>query len=367
MVKYRKISTPNARVLTSEERMSAMELDARKRQIVSAMVDEYIRTGEPVGSKAIAALLECAVSSATIRNDMAELSAGGYLTQPHTSAGRIPTPKAFRLYVDHLMSRHPLSEEARNRIDERLESAAGDPDRLMEQATELLAESTGYAVVTATPDEGGARVRRVDILPTGSRSAAVLLMTDSGRLHTRVCRLDGGVDAQVIDGLAECLNREFGGKPLSDISPALVQGSLLRLLGGHGLAYVPLVTAFAELVQESVESDIRLSGQFNLLQHPDYQPERARSLLGFLSRREQLATMLTAHSGGLCVLIGNESPRPELCGSSIIVTRYSIGPEQGGALGLIGPIRMDYAPTIARLEYVAQTVSRLLTVLFNEK
>ncbi len=343
-----------------------MELDNRKRHIVSAMVDEYIRTGEPVGSKAIAALLDYAVSSATIRNDMTELSAAGYVTQPHTSAGRIPTPKAFRLYVDHLMRRSPLSEEARTRIDERLENAAGDPDRLMEQASEFLAETTGYAVLSAAPDTRGACVRRVEILPTGPRFAAVLLMTDAGRLHTRVCRLDGGAEAPVLLEVADHLNRQFVGKPLSDISPALVQGSLLKLLGGHGLCYAPLLTAFADLVRESVESDIRLSGQFNLLQHPDYHPELARSLLGFLSHREQLATMLTDYHGGLCVLIGNESPRPELCGSSIIVTRYAVGPENGGTLGLVGPLRMDYARTIARLEYVANTVGRLLTT-FNEK
>ncbi|MBQ6830390.1 MAG: heat-inducible transcription repressor HrcA [Clostridia bacterium] len=343
-----------------------MELDNRKRHVVSAMVDEYIRTGEPVGSKAIAALLEYAVSSATIRNDMAELSAAGYLTQPHTSAGRIPTPKAFRLYVDQLMPRRPLAEDVCIRIDEYLENAAGDPERLMERASDLLAKTTGYAVLSAAPDTRGARVSRVEVLPTGLRLAAVLLMTDDGRLHTRVCRLDGGVDVQALSQVARHLTRAFGGKPLADISPALVQGSLLKLLGGHGLCYAPLLTAFADLVQESAESDIRLSGQFNLLQHPDYPPENARSLLGFLSHREQLATMLTDYRGGLCVLIGNESPRPELCGSSIIVTRYAVGPDHGGTLGLVGPIRMDYARTIARLEHVANTVGRLLTT-FNEK
>jgi heat-inducible transcriptional repressor len=344
-----------------------MELGERKRKVVSVMVDEYIRTGEPVGSKAVAELLGHTVSSATIRNDMAELSGLGYLEQPHTSAGRIPTPKAFRLYVDHLMSRRPLSEESRTRIDEILENDSGDPDRLMKRASDLLAEATGYAVVAATPDQQGSCVRRVDILPTGPRSAAVLLMTDAGSLHTRVCRLEGGGDASLLEQLAEHLNRKFAGTPLCDISPAVVQRSLLQLLGGHGLGYAPILTAFAELVQESAESDIRLSGQLNLLQHPDYHPERARSLLGFLSHREQLAGMLTAYPGGLCVLIGNESPRPELNGSSIIVTRYSSGPRQDGALGLIGPLRMDYAQTIPRLEYVAQTVSRLLTSLFNEK
>ncbi len=367
MVKYRKISTPCKRVLTLKAGGEAMDLGERKQRIVSVIVDEYIRGGEPVGSKTIAERLAHVVSSATIRNDMTELVARGYLEQPHTSAGRIPTPKAFRLYVDHLMDRRPLSAESRSRIDERLETAAGDPDRLMKQASDLLAEATGYAVVAATPDRRGAGVRRIEIFPTGARSAAVLLMTDTGSLHTRVCRLEAGADGAVLTELAEHLNREFAGIFLADITPAVVQRLLLQLLGGHGLAYTPILTAFAELVQESTESDIRLSGQLNLLQHPDYQPERARSLLGFLSHRELLANMLTAHPGGLCVLIGNESTRPELNGSSIVVTRYSSGPERDGTLGLIGPLRMDYAHTIPRLEYVAQTISRLLTTLFNEK
>ena len=344
-----------------------MELGERKRQIVAVVVDEYIRTGEPVGSKAIAGLLGHAVSSATIRNDMAELALLGYLDQPHTSAGRVPTPKAFRLYVDQLMARQPLSEDGKCRIDEALESATGDPDRLMEQASDVLADATGYAAVAATPDRQGSCVRRIEVLPAGSRSAAVLLMTDAGGLHSRVCRVGGDLDGGVLEQLALALSAEFSGEPLSAIHPARVQGLLLQLLGGHGLMYAPVLTAFAELVQESAAADIRLTGQLNLLQHPDYELERARSLLGFLSRREQLAKMLAAYSGGSQVLIGNESLRPELNGSSIIVTRYSSGPRRNGTLGLIGPLRMDYARTIPRLEYVAQSVSRLLTALFNEK
>ena len=344
-----------------------MQLDKRKCAVLSAAVREHIRTGEPVGSKVIAERLAYAVSPATIRNDMAELSSLGLLAQPHTSAGRVPTAKAFRVYVDQLMFREPLSEDHRNRIDERLESAAGDPERLMRQASELLAEATGYAVVTAAPDRQGVCVRRVEVLPTGPRSAAVLLMTDGGGLQTRVCRLERDADAAVLEQLAGRLTAQFSGKRLADIGPADVQRSLLSLLDGHGLAYAAVLTAFADLVQESAQSQVQLSGQLNLLQHPDYQPERARSLLMFLSHRQQLANMLTAHSGGLRVLIGSESPRPELDGSSIIVTRYTSGSRKGGTLGLIGPLRMDYDHTIPRLEYVAQCVSRLLTDIFSEK
>ncbi len=344
-----------------------MDLGERKQRVVAAMVDAYILTGEPIGSKTIAERLNSAVSSATIRNDMAELTALGFLEQPHTSAGRLPTAKAFRLYVDHLMSYRPLSNDSRRHIDDMLISVAGDPDRLMERASELLAQATGCAAVAAINDQPQTCIKHVQILPMGTRSAAILLMTDAGGLQSRVCRLDGEADADVLSHITQILDREFAQLPLSEITPARVQRLLLQLLDGHGLMYAPLLTIFTELVQESAKADIRLSGQLNLLQHPDYPAEHVHSLLRFLSSREQLAGMLDAHPGGLCVLIGNESSRPELNGSSIIVTHYSTGKKREGTLGLIGPLRMDYAHTIPRLEYVAQTVGRLLTELFNEK
>lgn len=337
-----------------------MELGSRKQQIVSAAVDAYIRTGEPVGSKLLAELLGNAVSSATIRNDMADLAAAGYLMQPHTSAGRIPTALAFRLYLDQLLSHCSLAEESKRAIDEALIPASGDPERLLGRASDLLADATGVAAAVATPDGKGTVVRRVEILLTGTQSAAVLLMTDSGALRSRVCRLEFGCEADVLAELSVTLNEAFSGKALSEIGVASVQ-ALSAKLCGNGLLYMPILTAFLDLVQEASASEIRLSGQLNLLQHPDYPIDRARSLLSFLSHRESLAGMLTANPGGLRVVLGSESPRRELDGSSIIVTRYGHG-GSGGSLCLIGPVRMDYAQAIPRLQYVAQTVSRLLAV-----
>lgn len=331
-----------------------MELGARKQKIVAAVVDAYIRTGEPVGSKALAEMLNNTVSSATVRNDMADLAAAGYLAQPHTSAGRIPTAAAFRLYVDGL--RPSLSEDEERAIDEVLFPVSGDPERLLMRASELLAEATGMAVAVATPDQRTSHVSRVELLMTGSRSAAVLLMTDTGALRSRVCRLDGGGDVIELQQLAARLNETFVGKRLSDIGVVPMQA----LLGDGGLRYLSVLTAFLELAQETAAAEIRLSGQLNLLQHPDIPMERARSLLTFLSQSELLAGMLSAHAGGLRVVLGSESPRRELEGSTLIVTRYGAG-GSGGSLCLIGPMRMDYAQAIPCLQHVAHTVSVLLS------
>ncbi len=343
-----------------------MDLGERKQKILTAIIESYIQTGEPVGSKTLVERLDQSVSSATIRNEMAELASWGYLEQPHTSAGRIPTAKAFRLYIDQLMERQPLSEEDRRDIDTMLAGAAGDPERLIGEASQALAESTGCAAVSTTPSEQGSLIRRIEIMRASPRAAALLLMTGSGVLRSRVCRFDGDVPVAALQRLGNGLVDRFLGRPLADVGLPEVQGLLLAL-GEDGLTCAPALTAFYELVQESAEAEVFLTGQLNLLQHPDYELESARSLLHFLTQREQLVNMLAAHHGGLRVVLGSESPRPELTGSSIIVTRYSPGSRTNGTLGLIGPQRMDYASTIPRLEYFAHVVSRLLADMFGEE
>jgi heat-inducible transcriptional repressor len=233
----------------------------------------------------------------------------------------------------------PLSEESKNEIDAVLATAAGDPDKLMSVASELLAFETGVAAVAATPDRHETTVRQIELLAVGPRSAAVLLMTDGGDLHSRVCRLDTECEVAVLTEIAACLNREFAGHVLAEIGVTHAQ-RLLGSLGSYGLSYAPLLTTFIDLVREAAQADVRLSGQLNLLQHPDYPPAQARSLLGLLSHREWLDGMLAAHPEGLRVMLGSESKRPELNGSCIIMTRYALG-NTDGAIGLIGPIRMD--------------------------
>lgn len=347
-----------------------MELGERKQHILAAIVHAYIHTGEPVGSKTVMDMLDNAASSATIRNEMAELSALGYLEQPHTSAGRIPTAAAFRLYIDHMMPRHPLDEQDRQSIDKRLGDYADNPERLVEEASQELASSTGCAAVTTTPSEQGSTIRRIDLMRVSPRSVALLLVTATGMLRSRVCRFEADVPNEALALLADTLTTAFGDRSVNEVTLPQVQ-SLLLSLGDYGLLCAPALTSFYELVQEFAEADVLLAGQLNLLQYPDYERERARLLLNFLSRRQQVADMLAAHSGGLRVVLGSESRRPELSGSSIIVTRYTLGGKAAehvnGSIGIIGPLRMDYAAAIPRIEYVAQTVGRLLTALFEEE
>ncbi|MBQ3069639.1 MAG: heat-inducible transcription repressor HrcA [Clostridia bacterium] len=338
-------------------------LGDRKRAVLSAVIESYIRTGEPVGSKLLTQYLDFSVSSATIRNDMAELSAKGYLEQPHTSAGRVPTAKAFRLYIDQLMPRKALENERREAITRRLQSAAGDPERLLSEATQMLSETTGCAAITTPPSEVTVTLRRVEFLRMSARTVMVALMTSSGSLRSRLCRVDASVDDEHLAALCTLLSDRFVGQPLSDIHMAQLQ-QLLVALGTNGLLMSGLITGFCDLIRESVKADVLMSGQFQLIENPDYEWEHARVLLNFLSRREQLAAMLSMYNEGLQVLLGSESLCPELNGSSVIMTRYSPDGHQSGSIGLIGPVRMDYARVIPQLEFMAHAMERLMGELW---
>ena len=340
-----------------------MELDARKQAVLRAVVELHIGSGEPVGSKAVTECLGSAISSATIRNEMAELSSLGLLGQPHTSAGRVPTAAAFRLYIDSLMQRKDLDAKSKREIDDRLRRYAGNPEELMNVAARALAEETGYAAVLSAPKQHNVVLRRIETVWISSRAVMLLLVTTSGVLKDRVCRFERTVVPEELRRMVGLLSERYVGKALSEVDSAGVQRVLVQF-GENGLFYVPLLSAFYELVQAAVEAEVFCDGQLNLLQLPDYAPHMARSLLGFLAQREQLAHMMGACSDKLHVVLGEESRLPELSCTSIIVTPYLVEGARG-ALGLIGPVRMNYAAAIPRIEYFAQSVGRLLQELME--
>ncbi len=339
-----------------------MALSERKERILGLLTDAYIRTGEPVGSKWLMEQMDNAVSSATIRNEMAELCLLGYLEQPHASAGRVPTAKAFRLYIDKLMKPESPSESLCREIDDALDRAGG-PDELIDTAAQLLTRETGCAAITTSPVESRVAIRRLEVIPMSPFAVSLLLMTGFGVLHHRVCRLFEPVSGELCERLTTILCDEFVGKATADVTLPKMQ-RLLVSLGDEGFSCMPVLTALYELTQESERAQVLLSGQLNLLRNPAYAPERAHRLMDFLAQRTQLARLLAAHPGGMRVVLGSEAGSPELSGSSLIVTRYV--PKGDGAIGLIGPQRMNYATAIPILAYTARAMEHIFDQFLKE-
>lgn len=341
-----------------------MELSERKQKILAAAVDLYVAAGEPVGSRAICETLDFNVSSATVRNELSDLGELGLLEQPHTSAGRVPSQKGYRVYIDSLMKKHPMTGEEKRYIDSLLLPSAYDPDRLLDGVARVLAGLTRYAAVSTTPSGESAVVRAVQFVQTSRRTAMVVLMTSAGTMKSRVFHCDFDITPEILRIFFRVLNEKLVGKPVRSVTPAYIQ-SLAASLGEMAMLMSSALMAVADVAQDSVQSEVCLDGEINLLFYPEFAQGGIRRIFDFLSRPAELCRLLLQQDGEIRVMIGDETNRPELADSSVIVSRYAVGGQDAGAIAIIGPMRMNYAKIISSIEYLSSSVGRMLTELMD--
>lgn len=339
-----------------------MDLDNRKKAILIAIVETYIRSGEPVGSQAIANSLEQKVSPATIRNDMAVLSDLGLVEQPYTSAGRVPTNLGYREYVNHLMELHPMSQEDKHYIYATLYESAKDPEHLLLKASHMLANITNFAAILKAPQDVDAKVRYLQFIITGRRSGMLILMTTSGAIKSKGFRTEYNLNPDILRIYEGIFNKKFGGVALTSITPAFVQKVALSLGEVSELLRAPL-SALMDASREALETDVTMQGQTNLLYSPGFEVESAKRILDFLNSEDNVARLLSETPEGqdIRVFIGSENIQPELNDSTVVIAGYGLGDKQDvGAIALIGPTRMDYARSISSLRFLADIVGDLL-------
>ncbi len=336
-----------------------MGLAERKKKILCAIVEGYISTGEPVGSKTLLQETGISVSPATVRNDMAELVQGGYLYQPHTSAGRAPTQLGIRYYIDNLMELKLPSSRACDYIDQKLSASADTPENLLQCAAQLLSDYTGFSAVTTTPPGNDARIHRIHILGTGRHTAMAVLVTNTGMVRSKLFRCNFVVTSEITEVLQKVLNKLLSGVPLADLTKPFIQ-TVASSLGDLMLFAPQALTALMEIAQQAQEISICTAGQTRLLFMPDVDVLTARGLLSFLQNSEQVSKLLFSQKNGLRILIGTECKSAELLRSTVISARYEIAGGVAGSVALFGPFRMDYAAAAGAVGYIAKTVGNLL-------
>ena len=341
-----------------------MGLSERKQKILAAVIDLYVATGEPVGSKALCDTLDFAVSSATVRNEMSELSELGLLEQPHTSAGRIPSQKGYRVYVDTIMKKHPISGEEQRYIDSLLLPSAYDPGRLLDGVSRALAGMTKFAAVSTTPSGNAADIRAIQFVQTSRRTAMVILMSSAGTMKSRVFHCDFDITPEILRVFFRMLNEKMIGLPVSAITPAYIQ-TLAASLGDMSMLMSSALMAVLDVAQDSMQSEVCLDGEMNLLFCHELGQSGIRRIMDFLSRPQELSRLLMQQASSIKVLIGEETNRPELSESSVIVSRYAVGGKDAGAIAIIGPTRMNYGKIISNIEYLSGSVERMLTELMD--
>jgi len=321
----------------------------RMYKIFEIIVDEYIRTGEPVGSKAVVDKLGFAVSSATIRNEMASLEAQGYLDHPHTSAGRVPTIKGYRFYIERMMTDNPrgLSADEKEEIDRFFEQITAEDDELLiESASHALAELTNCAIVSTNLTARFSVITKVELIPTGRRVYVLLLITSEGSIKNRVCRLSFDLTPEQMEFFTQFLNENLAGLNIGNISDDYIE-SLAAALGSYMMTLSPLLKAVAELSRELTEKRVLLKGETNLIAREELQKNEIISLL---ESRNEFSELLDTAFSGINVMLGKEKDTFIVENSSIITGSFKKGDRQAGSFGVIGPMRLDYKKIIPYIE-----------------
>ena len=337
-----------------------MELTERKKKVLRSVVDLYIRTAEPVGSKAITELPDMRYSSATIRNEMADLTAMGYLEQPHTSAGRIPSAAGYRLYVDELMADYRLSMDETKSINTAIEEKMQRMDKMMDKVAKLVSQATDLPAISMTSRQSGAAVKRFDLIFAGAGSIILVVMLTNDEVVNKLIKLPVNVGETELKVLGAVLNATMTGITCEEYTSDLLEKVMAA--AGTAAALVPVIVDFTtETLRRQGSTNMAVAGHSRLLGLPEYQDVgKAQKVMTTLDP-EGLSGLpaVMQNENGTKVLVGPEHVAQELKDTSVVMTKFDIGDGLQGMIGVVGPTRMDYAKVTARLSYFAESLSKM--------
>jgi heat-inducible transcriptional repressor len=345
--------------------MASDHLDERKKRILRAVTVDYITSGEPVGSRTIARKYELGLSPATIRNEMADLEEEGYLQQPHTSAGRIPSERGYRFYVDALVDQRSLTPEELRNIHSELEVRHHAMDQLIQQASKVLAQLTRFPSMVLSPNPNQAVFRHIQLVPLNEKNILVLMVTDSGLVENRVLSTDVPWTYDELERISNLFNQKLRGRSLSDIPLSLINEIRAAMVVEESAFHEAMRLLLKSLEQRRHER-VYLDGAVNILEQPEFKDvERFKPIMGLLEEEESVYDLLKSRvdEHGVSVLIGHENKREPIQDCSVVTANYRIGPSAVGVIGVLGPTRMDYAKVISVVDYMARYLGKLLSDL----
>ncbi|CAM3444719.1 heat-inducible transcriptional repressor HrcA [Brevibacillus invocatus] len=341
-------------------------LSDRQQLILNAIVDNYIHTAEPVGSRTISKREDIGFSSATIRNEMSDLEELGYLEQPHTSAGRVPSTKGYRFYVDNLIQPHLLNEEDLVKLKQLFAEQIFHAEQVVEYTAQILTQLTNYTAIVLGPEIFEHKLRNVQIVPLNEAQAVAIVVTHTGRVENKLIDLPEGIGASEIEQLVNLLNHRLADVPLWQLRQRLYQeisGEMKR----HTEQYEEMLQILDQsLIQEETER-VCLRGATKILNQPEFRDvDKVKDILELLEQNDQLLHLLGGQANGLTVRIGQENQLDAIKQCSIITTSYSLGGKPVGMVGILGPTRMEYGRVITVLNHLTEGLSRMLTSQFEK-
>lgn len=339
-----------------------MQMDERKFLILQAIIDDYIMTAMPVGSRTISRKSGVGFSPATIRNEMSDLEELGYLDQPHTSAGRVPSNKAYRLYVDHLMKVAKLSSDEREWMHDHLISKSKQVEGVIRSAASVLSDATQYTSVIVAPKLGTLRIRHVQLVPVAERTALMIIVTNVGIVKDAVINIPEGMEADDLYSISRMLTQKLADKPLEAVRQAFAE-MLRNAEQNRKLLGETLQVIEKKLESDDDTTDVIVGGSAKLLDYPEYSDVgKAKNFLSVLESRDTLRKLIGRDGGmEITIRIGPENEVPELSECSIVTASYRVGGHSHGTLGIIGPTRMNYNRVISVLDFMGRALSDVLS------
>ena len=338
-----------------------MNLTDRQKKILRAVVDSYVATAEPVGSKAIAAQPDMDFSSATIRNEMAYLTEQGLLEQPHTSAGRVPSPAGYRLYIDELMQDYRLSRDETQSLSQVMSDKLEEFDKAIAQVGQMISSLTNLPAYAVATKNRAVTVQRYELIQTAPYSFILVLLLSTEAVHNKLIKLPVNADPQDLKSLVAMLNASLTDLSAQEITPQIL--SKLQRNAGSASDLVSVIVEYTvKTLEEAQKNEVFVTGQTKLLGQPEYQDiGKATALIGSLDEETISALPVPDDQSGVKILVGPENVAQALKETSVVMARYDLGDGMQGMIGVVGPTRMDYAQVAARLTYFAEGLGKMFS------
>ncbi|MDO5491000.1 MAG: heat-inducible transcriptional repressor HrcA [Bacillota bacterium] len=340
-----------------------MDLTERKLKILQAIIADFVRTAEPVGSRTISRNYDLGVSPATVRNEMSDLEEMGYLTHPHTSSGRVPSEKAYRLYVNEMMGKKELTPAEKESIARKLYENVSELDNLIERAAKVLSEITSLTAFALSPGKEQERLKYVNLIPIDERTVVLMIVADSGEVSNTTVRLDRPAGDDTLRILAKNMTYNYAGKTLSEALKLDIIKTFREDAEAMTMYQNNIVPGFIRTLEDMLNVNLYMDGLTNIFSIPEYSDiERARNFFEMMSRKEDITKKLIGTDDGIIVTIGGENQEVELCDCSVVTATYHVDGKMVGKLGVIGPTRMKYDEVTSVVEFLTDNISKAFMI-----
>ena len=340
-----------------------MDLSERKLKILQAIIADFIRTAEPVGSRTISKNYDLGISPATIRNEMSDLEELGYLTHPHTSSGRVPSEKAYRLYVNQMMNKRELTEEEKTSISIQLNSNVTELENLVQRAAHVLSEITNLTAFALTPRQDHDTLKYINLLPVDEKTVVLMLVSESGKVSNTAVKLDRPISEETLQLLAKTMTYNYRGKTLSEALTFDIIKAVKSDAEAMTMFEKNIVPNFVRTLEDMLNVHLYMDGLTNIFSLPEYNDlDKAKMFLEMVNKKDDLTKTLINRDNGVIITIGNENQNEMMQDCSLISATYHVDGKMVGKIGVIGPTRMRYGEVTSVVEYLTENISKAFMI-----